>query len=173
MTTPHASPEIPPHRLPDPSAGVAVVPAPRPVRTAFVLWVTAVAAGAVETVLAVGRMLADGSGSAGEIAAGLALRLAVFAAALLVARRMLQGRGWARLALTVGLGIVGMASMVVEPVRALADGRSPGEALEQADALDLSFGACRVLHVTAVLVAVVLMFLPAANAYFRARPAAR
>ncbi|MFJ9414542.1 hypothetical protein ACIRPT_10300 [Streptomyces sp. NPDC101227] len=142
---------------------------PAPVRAAFALWVTAVAAGAFETVLAVGRMVAEGSGSVPAIAVGLTVRLAVFTAALLIALRMRRGRGWARITLALGLGVAGTASMVVEPLRALAQGHSPGAALAQADALDLVFGASRALHVTAVLTAVVLMFLPAANSYFRAR----
>ncbi|WP_411079534.1 hypothetical protein [Streptomyces sp. cmx-18-6] len=39
--------------------------------------------------------------------------------------------------------------------------------------MDLVFGASRVVHVVAVLAAVVLMFLPAVNSYFRLRRAAR
>lgn len=140
---------------------------PGPVHAAFALWITAVAAGAFETVLAVGRLAADGSGSAAEIVGGLAVRLPVFAVALLLAVRMRRGQGWARILLTLGLGVVGMASMVVEPVRALAEGRTLGTALAEAGALDRVFGASRVVHVVAVLSALALMFLPAANRYFR------
>ncbi|MFF1418902.1 hypothetical protein [Streptomyces sp. NPDC058280] len=82
---------------------------------------------------------------------------------------MRSGRGWARLTLALGLGVVGTASMVIDPIRALAGGRTLGAAFEEAGAMDLAFGASRALHVAAVLTAVVLMFLPAANAYFRAR----
>lgn len=142
-------------------------PAPGPVRGAFALWVTAVAAGAFETVLAIGRMLADGTGSAGEIAVGLAIRLPVFVAALLIARQMRAGRGWARSALAIGLGVVGTATMVVGPVQALAQGRSLGWELAHATPLDFVFAASRIVHVSSVLAAVVLMFLPAANGYFR------
>lgn len=141
---------------------------PAPVRTAFALWVTAVAAGAFETVLAVGRMLADSSGSGGGVAAGLAIRLPVFTAALLAARQMRRGRNWARIALALGLGVLGTASMVLQPIQALAQGRSLSWELAQAGPLDVVFGASRALHVGSVLSAVVLMFLPAANAFFRA-----
>ncbi|WP_330334628.1 hypothetical protein OHS33_35930 [Streptomyces sp. NBC_00536] len=143
-------------------------PAPAVVRAAFALWVTAVAAGAFETVLAIGRMLSDSSGSAAGIIMGLAVRLPVFTAAILVARRMRGGRGWARIALTLGLGVLGTASMVAQPIRALAQGHSLSWELAQSGPMDLLFTASRTVHVCSVLTAVVLMFLPAANVYFRA-----
>lgn len=62
----------------------------------------------------VGEMVADGSGPA-EIAVGLAVRLTVFTAVLLVAIRMrAAGRRWACITLSLGLGVVGTASMVIE-----------------------------------------------------------
>ncbi|NLU71323.1 hypothetical protein HCC61_01175 [Streptomyces sp. HNM0575] len=134
---------------------------------------TAVAAGVFETILAVGRLVADSSDSTGEIAVGLAVRLPVFAAALLVALRMRRGHGWARIALALGLGVVGMASMLIEPIQALAEGRIMGMEPAQIETIDLAFGASRVLHVAAVLAAVVLMFVPAANSYFRLQPTPR
>jgi hypothetical protein len=156
-------------------AGVAVTEGglllpPAPVRVACGLWVVAVAAGALETKLAIGRMLSGPSfsvTSAGEIAAGLAVRIPVFVAALYAAWYMRCGRGWARLALTLGLGVLGTASLVVQPIQTLLQRHSIGWELSHARALDLAFGLSRVVHVSAVLAAVVLMFLPAANAYFR------
>ncbi len=170
----HAARRVPsahPHSSP-PLSGKPVEPSPpAPVRGAFALWATAVAAGVVETVLAVGGMVADGSASAAGIAVGVAVRVVVFAAALLVAVRMRRGHHWARIALVLGLGVVGTASMVIGPVRALLRGDSLGSALAEAGAVELLFGASRVVHVAAVLTAVVLMFLPAANVWFRAHRA--
>ncbi|MEW1635691.1 hypothetical protein AB0469_16610 [Streptomyces sp. NPDC093801] len=142
---------------------------PTAVRAAHVLWVTAVAAGVFETLLAVGRMAAEGSGTVSEIVVGLAIRIPVFAGALLVAWQMRRGRGWARIVLTLSLGVAGTASMVVQPVRAWVQGHSLGTALQEAGPMDLVFGASRVLHVAAVLTAVTLMFLPTANTHFRKR----
>ncbi|WP_253667489.1 hypothetical protein [Streptoalloteichus tenebrarius] len=142
---------------------------PAPVRGAFALWITAVVAGVLETALAVGGLLSGDPGSAGQVAVGLAIRVPVFVAALVVAVHMLRGRGWARTALTLGLGVLGTASMVVPPLTALAKGSSLGAFLADAGPRDLAFGAIRALHVAAVLTAVLLMFVPAANAYFRAR----
>ncbi|MFZ3493701.1 hypothetical protein ACODT5_10830 [Streptomyces sp. 5.8] len=143
--------------------------APRATRTAHALWLTAIAAGAFETVLAIGRTTADGTGSPGEIATGLAVRLTVFTAAVLVARRMRGGARWARLALALGLGVLGTASMVLQPLGYLLDGGSLSAAAARAGALDWVFGASRAVHVAAVLTAVFLMFRPASNAYFRRR----
>ncbi|RSS47753.1 hypothetical protein EF912_26090 [Streptomyces sp. WAC07061] len=112
-------------------------------------------------------MAAGGTGSAGEIGTGLAVRLTVFTLAVLCARRMRGGARWARVALALGLGVLGTASMVVRPLGYLADGGSVADALARAGALDLLFGAGRGVRVAAVLVAVALMFRPAANLYFR------
>ncbi|MFB7260334.1 hypothetical protein [Streptomyces nojiriensis] len=136
-------------------------PPPAAVRAAFALWVTAVAAGAFETALMAGRAPADGIG------AGLAVRLAVFTAAVLVALRMRRGAGGARITLAVGLGVLGTASLVVGPLGYLLDGGSLSDALARADALEWVFGASRTVHLAAVLTAVVLMFRPSANRYFR------
>ncbi|MEU4739039.1 hypothetical protein AB0G02_01065 [Actinosynnema sp. NPDC023658] len=142
-------------------------------RRAFVLWVTAVAAGVFETVVAVSQMIADGSGSAAELTVGISIRVVVFTAAVLVAARMRAGRQWARVALVLGLGVLGVASMVVEPLVELLRGERALSDLLDAGVVDLAFFASRVVHVTAVYAAVVLMFRPAANAYFRAVREAR
>ncbi len=140
-------------------------PPPAAVRAAYALWVTAVVAGAFETALMLSRGPADGAG------AGLAVRLTVFTAAVLVALRMRRGAGWARITLALGLGVLGTASLVAEPLGYLLDGGSPADALARADALEWVFGVSRTVHLAAVLTAVALMFVPAANTYFR-RPGA-
>lgn len=145
--------------------------APQAVHAAFALWITAVAAGVFETVLAVAGLIADGDTSAGEIAGGLLLRMTVFSAAVLIAVQLRRGRNWARLTLAVVLGLFGTLSLVIGPVQWLADGHSPADAFTDLGVVDALFGASRVLHMSAVLGAMVLMFRPAANAWFRARPA--
>ncbi|MEU7576963.1 hypothetical protein AB0B50_05075 [Streptomyces sp. NPDC041068] len=157
-----------PWLLPRLHPGADEPPAPPAVRTAFALWLTAVAAGVFETVLAVAGAVADGDASTGGLVSGLLLRMAVFSAAVLVAVRMRRGANWARLTLAGGLGVLGTLSLVVEPVRWLADGHGLGDAVRDAGVLDVLFGGSRVLHLTAVLTATALMFRPAANAWFRA-----
>jgi hypothetical protein len=48
---------------------------------------------------------------------------------------------------------------------------SVGSLLSEANALGVLFGVSRALHITAVLTALVWMFVPAANAYFREKGA--
>ncbi|WP_135335636.1 hypothetical protein [Streptomyces sp. MZ04] len=147
--------------------------APPPVHAAFALWITAVAAGVFETVLAVGGLIADGDTTAGETAGGLLLRMTVFSVAVLLAVQLRHGRNWARWALAVGLGGFGTLSLVIGPVQWLADGHSPLDAFRDLGVMDALFGASRVLHLSAVLVALALMFAPAANAWFKGRSGTR
>ncbi|WPO70115.1 MULTISPECIES: hypothetical protein [unclassified Streptomyces] len=157
-----------PRPLPRMLPGTDEPPAPATVRAAFALWLTAVAAGVFETVLAVIRAMTDGDASTGDLAGGLALRVAVYSAVVLVAVRMRRGGNGARLALAGVLGVLGTLSLVIEPVRWLADGHALGAAFHDLGAVDVLFGGSRALHVAAVLAAVALMFRPSANAWFRA-----
>lgn len=165
----NATQRHPGHRPARPGGGEPS--APPPVHAAFALWITAVVAGFFETVLMAGELVADGDTSAGELAGGLLLRMTVFSAAVLTAVQLRRGRNWARLALAVGLGILGTLSLVIEPLRWLAEGHSLGDAFRDLGAVDVLFGASRVLHLSAVLVATLLMFRPTSNAWFRARTA--
>ncbi|MFJ8578331.1 hypothetical protein [Micromonospora sp. NPDC093277] len=128
------------------------------------MWLVAIGAGVFETILVVL------SGRAGNgAAAGVVVRTAVFVAATVVALRMFSGRGWARLALVVALGIGGTLSLAVGPVMWLANGNSLTHLIAQAGIIDLVFGGSRIVHVAAVLTGCVLMFVPSADAYFRAQ----
>ncbi|MEU6996426.1 hypothetical protein ABZ953_37965 [Streptomyces sp. NPDC046465] len=145
-------------------------PAPGVVRTAFALWLTAVAAGVFETVLAVGREVSGGrpgstaDGLTDGLAWGVPLRMAVFAAVVLVAVRMRRGARWARLTLTGGPVALGALSLAAWT----AHRPGIGDAFRDVGVLDVLTGAGRALHLAALLTATVLMFRPAANAWFRA-----
>ncbi|MEV0169213.1 hypothetical protein [Nonomuraea fuscirosea] len=148
-------------------------PVPPSVKTASSLWFTAVGAGVFEAALAVAGMLAEGSASLIGLAGGLGIRLAVFAAAIFMAVRLRQGRGWARIALALTLGVFGTLSLVIEPFQWLMDGNAIGEFFADADGMTLAFTLSRVLHLVAVWGAMVLMFNPASNAYFHSTPRLR
>ena len=131
---------------------------PTEIRAAFLLWMGALAAGAVEIAL-----------HDVEIA-GLAIRLSIYAVVAAVALRMRAGRNWARLTLAIGLGVFGTLSLVIEPVTWLLDGNSLLDAVARTDLTGALVATSRILHVLCVWVAVLFMFRPRANTYFK-RPA--
>jgi glucose-6-phosphate-specific signal transduction histidine kinase len=135
---------------------------PSAVRVARTMWIVAIGAGVFETVL----VLASGRAGDGYLP-GVIIRAVVFTGAALVVRQMFAGRRWARLALTLALGVVGTLSLVVSPLLWLAGGGSLGPLVQRSGVIDLLFGGSRVVHVTAVLSACALMFVPSANRYFR------
>lgn len=148
-------------------------PGPRPgipkqLQASYLLWLAAVAAGVFETVLVVVDATDGDVGSAAEVAAGVAVRLLVFTAAVYLAAQLRQGSNWARVALAVLLGGIGTLSLVIGPVTWLAEGGSLADAVAAADLGSVLFAASRVVHLGAVIAALILMFHPAANAYIRA-----
>ncbi len=64
------------------------------------------------------------------------------------------------------LGGVGTLSLVIEPLSWLLAGGSPTAFLTTADGPALLVAGLRVVHLVAVLTALVLMFRPRANAFF-------
>jgi hypothetical protein len=110
----------------------------------------------------------------GPDSGGLLIRVVVYAVAVYVIFQMRLGKRWARLTLAVLLGGVGTLSLVIDPILWLAAGNSLGEVFARADLLFVLVAPIRAIHLAAVLGALVFMFLPAANNYFRrASPASK
>ncbi|HEY0636352.1 MAG TPA: hypothetical protein VGD67_01780 [Pseudonocardiaceae bacterium] len=146
---------------------------PREVATSYLLWSAAIAAGIFDTVLSVVHAVSgDGSVHAGQLVLGVTLRIVAFLALAYLVAQLWLGRRWSRYALALVPGAFGVLALTVGPATWLAGGGSVTAALTDADVLALVIGASRIMHVCAVLGAVVFMFLPAANTWFRA-PAAR
>jgi hypothetical protein len=135
---------------------------PRQLRASFWFWLVAVAAGLFETTLVVIDGTAGEVGSAAEVAVGVTVRLLVY-----LASRLRQGRNWARIALAVLYGGFGTLSLVIGPVTWLAEGGSLPDAMAAADLGSLLFAVSRLVHLAAIIAALILMFHPAANAYIR------
>jgi hypothetical protein len=132
------------------------------VQLAFTLWLVAIAAGVFETALALTRAVAGD-----DPYVGVAVRCAVFIGAAFAAVQMRVGKRWARVVLALVLGLVGTLSLVIGPIIWLVEGHPLGGALANADTYSVLFSGSRVVHLAAVLGAVVFMFRPAANSYFR------
>jgi hypothetical protein len=174
-----------PHR-PSPSSDVASGMAafklgqppgvPKAVQASFLLWLTAVAAGVLETTIRVIDALAMGfaSGSGGETdVTGVAIRVTVYTLVFYIITRMRLGKRWARLTLAVLLGVIGTLSLVIDPISWLAGGNSLSDVFTQANLLFFVIAPIRTVHLAAVIAALVFMFLPAANTYFRGSRSAR
>lgn len=136
---------------------------PREIQLSTLFWVGAVAAGGVESILGAADAIRTDSVPGLAVAAMVAVRMIVYTVVLAVASQLWLGRNWARWTLAIGLGIVGMATLLVGPIGWLG-----GDHALTVDAQFVSFASVRSLHVVAVVAAVVLMFRPRSNRYFRA-----
>jgi hypothetical protein len=146
---------------------------PKEVQASFLLWLTAVAAGVLETIIRVIDTFAMGWASGGGqtdltgVISGVLIRLIVYALVVYITTRMRLGKRWARLSLAVLLGGIGTLSLVIDPISWLAAGNSLSEVFTEANLLFFVIAPIRTVHLGAVIGALVLMFLPAANTYFR------
>jgi hypothetical protein len=146
---------------------------PWQLRASFWLWLLAVAAGLFETTLAVIDAAAGQVGLSPGVALGVGVRLLAFTGLVYLATRLRQGRSWARIALAVLYGGLGTLSLVGGAVIWLAHGGSVTDAMASADLGSVLFAASRLVHLGAIIAALILMFHPAANAYIRATGDAR
>ena len=140
---------------------------PRQLRASFWFWLVAVAAGLFETTLVLIDATGGEVGSAAQVAVGVTVRLLAFTGLVYLAVRLRQGRNWARIALAVLYGGLGTLSLVIGPVTWLAEGGSLADAMSATDMWSLLFAASRLVHLAAIIAALILMFHPAANAYIR------
>jgi hypothetical protein len=153
---------------------------PKEVQASFLLWLSAVAAGVLETIIRVIDALLVGwaSGSGGEAdfigaISNVVIRVIVYTLVVYIVTQMRLGKRWARLTLAVLLGVIGTLSLVIDPISWLADGNSLREVFTEANLLFFLIAPIRTIHLAAVIAALVLMFLPAANTYFRLARSAR
>ncbi len=138
---------------------------PGEVQASFLLWLTAVATGVVETVI---RVIYSSVGPGGEAdVTGIVIRVIVYTVAVYIIAQMRLGKRWARLALAVLLGGIGTLSLVIDPISWLTGGNALREVFAQADLLFYIVVPIRIVHLAAVIAGLVFMFLPAANDYFR------
>ena len=138
---------------------------PETVKHAALLWTTAVAAGIVETVLAVSE-IAMASGIDGGVWMNVGLRSVVYIGALVLVAFFTRGKRWARVSLAVLLSVIGLASMVVPAAAQIGDGDSFLVAFGGDGEFAIAFMVVRLLHIAAVATATIVMFSPSANRYF-------
>lgn len=140
---------------------------PGPLCWAAAAWATAVACGVAESAVALAGMVSAGEGVPWP---GLALRLTVYTSAALVVAWFARGHRWARVALVVGLGVVGGLGTLVAPVvLAVLGGGGVLDAMGYGSHGPL-YLALRICHIASVAAAVVLAFTPSANRFFAKAP---
>lgn len=137
---------------------------PRTIVVALQAILIAVYCGIGETVLRAAIVLDRPEADVGGLAPGLAVRAAIYLTVVAIAFRMAAGAQWARMTLVVGLGTVGLASLVVEPVQAVLT-TSFGDLFAGWTTESVVLGILRAAHIVAVLVAVPAMIR--AGSYFR------
>ncbi|QIS08403.1 hypothetical protein [Nocardia arthritidis] len=148
-------------------------PPPRSILVAFLALMAALAAGIGEMIehiaVEVMRSGADWPG----LAAGVAVRLGIYLVVFLVAVRMTHGARWARIALTFGIGVVGLASLIVEPIQNLLSANDIGALFGGITADSVLVALLRTIHIVAVLIAIPAMYRGDAHDYFAAIEAKR
>jgi hypothetical protein len=153
---------------------------PKEVQASFLLWLTAVAAGVLETIIRIidALLVGSASGSGGEAdlisaISNVVIRVIVYTLVVYIITRMRLGKRWARVTLAVLLGAIGTLSLVIDPISWLAGGNSLHEVFTEANLLFFLIAPIRTIHLAVVIAALVIMFLPVANTYFRGSRSAR
>ncbi|AOS61079.1 hypothetical protein [Actinoalloteichus hymeniacidonis] len=141
---------------------------PTVVQVAFFLWLTALAMGAVETVLGVAGELSapERTMTIAAILGLIAFRVVITLVLFTIAVVMRRGWNWARISLTVLLGGIGMFSLVYAPITELVAGVGFVEAFGGDGPMGPWFLIVRLVHVVCVPAAIIAMFLPSARTYF-------
>lgn len=140
---------------------------PRTVRVAFVALVVALVAGGAEAIARAAR--AFSTADPASLATGLGLRIAIYLLVLFVAARMTRGDRWARLLITVGIGVFGLLSLIIEPLAAAMSANEFRDLFRDAAPAASLLATLRTVHVLAVLIAIPALYTRPARRYFRGR----
>lgn len=135
---------------------------PVPLRRAIALWRFAVAAGIAESVIGIADVVRQGLFD-GAVAANIGVRVVVYTLALVFIARLAQGHRWARTAITILLSVIGLASMLIPAMIMLLSGATFLEVFGGSGLLPVLFAIIHVAHIASVILATVLMYLPASS----------
>lgn len=102
-----------------------------------------------------------------DLVAGLGMRVAIYLVVLAVAVRMAQGDRWARLLITVGIGVFGLLSLIIEPLAAAMSAKELRDLFTDVTPASVWLGVFRAVHVAAVLMAIPALYTRSARRWFR------
>lgn len=142
---------------------------PGEIKKSFLFWLVAVAAGVFEMVISVTEILSRDSGPGSSIFIAVGIRTIIFAGLVYIMMKMYRGRNWARIVLAILLGGIGTFSLVIDPIQWIMEGNSLDGVFTSMTLHFFLFGLSRIVHLASVITALILMFRPAANNYFRVR----
>ncbi|MEU2036193.1 hypothetical protein [Nocardia amamiensis] len=139
---------------------------PRSVRVAFVALVVALLAGVAEAIVRAARAFDT---NPADLVAGLGMRVAIYLVVLAVAVRMAKGDRWARLLITLGIGVFGLLSLIIEPLAAAMSAKELQDLLTEVTPVSVWLGVFRTVHIAAVLIAIPALYTSSARRWFRER----
>ncbi|WP_344332289.1 hypothetical protein [Brevibacterium marinum] len=93
----------------------------------------------------------------GADSGAIVVRLTIYGAVAVLIVKFARGYDWARIVLLVGLGIIGMASLIIEPVLWLFDQPDYGPFFAAMDVAGGVILVSRLAHIAAVVVGVSAM----------------
>ncbi|WP_157172142.1 hypothetical protein [Nocardia pneumoniae] len=99
--------------------------------------------------------------------AGLGMRIAIYSVVLTVAVRMTHGDRWARLLITVGIGVFGLLSLIIEPLAAAMSAKEFRDLFTDVSPASIWLGVFRTVHIAAVLIAIPALYARSARRWFR------
>jgi hypothetical protein len=140
---------------------------PRSVSVAFTALVVALLCGVGEALTYTAVQLDRPNAEVGSLMTTLAIRGLIYLVVLSVAIRMAKGARWARIALTFGIGVVGLLSLIIEPAAATLSAKEISDLFDNLTPSAVITGIFRTCHILAVLIAIPAMYSPAARRYFR------
>jgi hypothetical protein len=138
---------------------------PAPVRSAVMLWLLAIGAGIADALLVTGQAMVDGTADR-ALGLQLAVHSLVSAGLVLLVLRLWNGGAIWRTLNTTLIG-VGTSTVLIGPIAWLADGHSPVGFFAAADSVQLVFAGLRAAQLLLVTAALIQLYRPAANEFFR------
>ncbi|BBK29321.1 MULTISPECIES: hypothetical protein [Staphylococcus] len=140
---------------------------PKSIRRSVYLWYFAIIAATFELVLVLMQfMLENSEETVGSIVINIILRLLLFIILILIIRQLLYAKNWARIVLTILLGVFGILSMIVSPIQWMLN-NNVLSFFENINLFTLLFTISRILHIIFVVSAIIFMYSREANEFFK------
>lgn len=140
---------------------------PKSILLSVYLWYFAIIAATFELVLVLSQFILEKSEeTVVSIVINIILRLLLFIILILIIRQLLYAKNWARIVLTILLGVFGILSMIVSPIQWMFN----NDILLFFDNMNVFtalFAISRILHIIFVVSAIIFMYSHESNDFFK------